>query len=437
MLVSKSRALGIIHCKSLGCVPSLAPQCRIGVLRPSHNFLSSRSSLEASRLGASCRVFSPAFLSSTSSPLHCIPTSHIDISKDKPSSSSNPSSSSKMPPPDADPTREKVLDCALRHVQSHGWTSQALVAGVQELGYSSSLGASISEGELVHHFIKKCNRMLADKCAVPPGLSGTTKEKLRQALRWRLEMHIPYLAHWQQAMAIGGFPQNLPTTMNLIANMVDDIWHHAGDISTDTSWYTKRALLTGVYVSTEVVMTLDKSFQFEDTWSFLDRRLEDVHTLQSGSGSLNDLLDTVNQVSRQLFSQVSQAAGQTPLGDVGKVGGPVGDVAQKVGQAVSQAASSLGKPPEELERAASKLGEAVQQAASSLKAQGGPVGEAANKVGEAVSQAASSFGVQLPKPPGSAGAVPTPTPAQPAAQSPPIDSSATPSPTGAATKPQV
>ena len=36
--------------------------------------------------------------------------------------------------------------------------------------------------------------------------------------------------------------------------MVDDIWYWAGDRSTDFNWYTKRALLAGIYTSTGPTM---------------------------------------------------------------------------------------------------------------------------------------------------------------------------------------
>lgn len=42
------------------------------------------------------------------------------------------------------------------------------------------------------------------------------------------------------------------------------------------NWYTKRAALTGIYNTTELVMLQDSSPDFQDTWSFLDNRIQDV-----------------------------------------------------------------------------------------------------------------------------------------------------------------
>lgn len=42
------------------------------------------------------------------------------------------------------------------------------------------------------------------------------------------------------------------------------------------NWYTKRAALTGIYNTTELVMIQDSSPDYQDTWAFLDNRIQDV-----------------------------------------------------------------------------------------------------------------------------------------------------------------
>lgn len=61
--------------------------------------------------------------------------------------------------------------------------------------------------------------------------------------------------------------------------------HVLSDFNKDCSlifqfnWYTKRASLAGVYKSTEIYMLQDNSEGHENTWEFLDRRLEDLVSL--------------------------------------------------------------------------------------------------------------------------------------------------------------
>lgn len=42
------------------------------------------------------------------------------------------------------------------------------------------------------------------------------------------------------------------------------------------NWYTRRAVLTGIYNTTELVMMQDSSPDFEETWRFLENRVADA-----------------------------------------------------------------------------------------------------------------------------------------------------------------
>ncbi len=84
---------------------------------------------------------------------------------------------------------------------------------------------------------------------------------------------------WAQALSIRAQPRNIPSAVEQLAQITDDVWHAAGDKSTDYNWYTKRGLLAGVYTATELYMLTDYSPGFADTWDVLDRRLKDVMTI--------------------------------------------------------------------------------------------------------------------------------------------------------------
>lgn len=94
----------------------------------------------------------------------------------------------------------------------------------------------------------------------------------------------PYIEKWPYAMALGLQLNHLNTTFNSINKISDEIWNLAGDKSTDVQWYIKRSALVKVYIATETFMIDDKSTDYEATWEFLDRRLED---LEKGQAILN------------------------------------------------------------------------------------------------------------------------------------------------------
>ena len=90
--------------------------------------------------------------------------------------------------------------------------------------------------------------------------------------------------------------------------MVDLIWHYAGDKSVDYNWYSKRILLSGVINSTQLHMLQDKSPDFEDTWHFLEARLQDVASIGMNLGKLRQnlssfgiLLETIGETGRNVL----------------------------------------------------------------------------------------------------------------------------------------
>ena len=83
-------------------------------------------------------------------------------------------------------------------------------------------------------------------------------------------------------------PSNIPASFRELSLLSDEIWYLAGDISMDSSWYTKRASLATVYSTTDLFMTTDKSPNFEATEEFLDRRLEDVRDVGGVVGGLGE-----------------------------------------------------------------------------------------------------------------------------------------------------
>jgi ubiquinone biosynthesis protein COQ9 len=58
------------------------------------------------------------------------------------------------------------------------------------------------------------------------------------------------------------------------------------------SWYSRRVAVAGIYKMTELYMLQDKSANFEETWHFLGRRIEDVsqlHNYLHQSGELSQV----------------------------------------------------------------------------------------------------------------------------------------------------
>ena len=71
-----------------------------------------------------------------------------------------------------------------------------------------------------------------------------------------------------------------------IWNTCDQIWTALGDSSDDVNWYTKRATLAGVYSATVLFWLGDDSPDHQNTWAFLDRRIDDVMQIEKVKGQM-------------------------------------------------------------------------------------------------------------------------------------------------------
>ncbi|XP_040471665.1 ubiquinone biosynthesis protein COQ9, mitochondrial [Falco naumanni] len=181
--------------------------------------------------------------------------------------------------------QHRILTAALEFVPEHGWTAEAIAEGAKTLGLSAAAAGMFHSdgGELILHFVSQCNTKLTElleqeqkQVQLGEAEKKSTDQFLRDAVEARLRMLIPYIDKWPQALSILLLPHNIPSSLNLLTSMIDDIWQYAGDQSTDFNWYTRRAVLTGIYNTTELVMMQDSSPDFEETWRFLENRVADA-----------------------------------------------------------------------------------------------------------------------------------------------------------------
>lgn len=214
------------------------------------------------------------------------------------------------PADDAIDDRILLLEASLNFVGDKGWTHAALVSGARHIGLSPAVIGLLPRGpaELVEYFENKCNEELASQLQnnkeAWQGLRMT--QRVRAGLKLRLQMIAPYIETWAQAISIRSQPRNVSVTIEHLAQITDDVWHAAGDQSTDYNWYTKRGLLAGVYTATELYMLTDYSPGFADTWDVLDRRLKDVMTMgrlmgQMGT-SASSLMEQIGSTFTHMLS---------------------------------------------------------------------------------------------------------------------------------------
>ncbi|KAI1890067.1 hypothetical protein AGOR_G00169400 [Albula goreensis] len=200
--------------------------------------------------------------------------------------------------------QSRILTAALDFVPQHGWSVEAISAAAEALGLSSASAGMFTNGagDLILHFIAQCNAQLTESLAeehnqiqLGQAEPKETAQFLRDTVEARLRMLIPYIDTWPQAMSILLLPHNIPDSLKHLSTLIDDIWYYAGDRSTDLNWYTRRAALTGIFNTTELVMLQDSSPDFQDTWAFLDNRIQDMMNMANTAKQVQSTGEAVVQ----------------------------------------------------------------------------------------------------------------------------------------------
>ena len=184
----------------------------------------------------------------------------------------------------ADETRDRLLVAALPHVPFDGWSEKALAAAAAELDIEPEEARHAFPGgpvALVTYHAAYADRRMEDALKETDLAAMRVRERIAHAVRLRLEQNAAHREAIRAALPVLAQPANGPHALASLYRTVDTIWFATGDKSTDFGFYTKRALLAGVYLSTLLYWLNDGSGGAEATWAFLDRRIADVMRIQT------------------------------------------------------------------------------------------------------------------------------------------------------------
>ena len=168
--------------------------------------------------------------------------------------------------PERSDERDAAIDALLAVVPFEGWTIAALCRAAGPDADLLFPGGAI---DMVEAF---CD--LADRRMGGPYPEPRLPDRVRAVIAARLTQNRPYKEAIRRGLAVMAAHPGIGARCT--ARTVDAIWHAAGDRSADFSWYTKRAILTGVYGATLLYWLRDDSEADEATLAFLDRRLAGV-----------------------------------------------------------------------------------------------------------------------------------------------------------------
>ncbi len=180
--------------------------------------------------------------------------------------------------------RDQILDAALPDIVFDGWTQGVLERAAQRTGLSAvDVKRSFPGGavDALDYFTERADRRMLESLERDFSMSDLKiRERIATAVMVRLRQNQPYREAVRRGLAVYALPWHAAEGLKRLYATVDAMWHAAGDTSTDYNFYTKRLLLSKVYMTTLYVWLDDATPDLADTEAFLRRRIENVMQIE-------------------------------------------------------------------------------------------------------------------------------------------------------------
>ena len=177
-----------------------------------------------------------------------------------------------------DPEVLKLMLAALPNVAFDGWSNSTFAAACREADISerkARLFCPRGALDLAIAFHKWGDEQFETAFKKKKISELKVREKIRKAVELRIKLASDKEAV-RRGVVLFALPIHAFEGSRLIWDTSDLIWELIGDNTEDYNWYSKRAILSAVYASTVLYWLGDNSEGSEETWHFLDRRIEDV-----------------------------------------------------------------------------------------------------------------------------------------------------------------
>lgn len=179
--------------------------------------------------------------------------------------------------------RARLLPAMMVEAGHLGWTKTAFDAAAASAGLTEGEALLAAPGgalELLEAFAAWADDEMAARLEEMDLAGMKIRAKVTAALRLRLEIIEPYREAARRGARVLAARANAPMAARLGWATADRVWRTIGDTSTDGNFYSKRAILTAVHAAVFARWLLDSSPGYIDTWSFLDKRIDNVMTFE-------------------------------------------------------------------------------------------------------------------------------------------------------------
>jgi len=174
--------------------------------------------------------------------------------------------------------RPQLVAAMLPNVPFDGWGAAARDAAADLQGIDRDIAAMAlpDAAIMVDAYTARADAMMIATMAAAGADAMKVRDRIRLALHSRLEAAADDREAVRRALAVLAMPRNAALGVRLLWRTADAMWRAAGDTATDFSHYSKRTILGGVYSASLLYWLDDDSEGHDATWTFIDRRIDDV-----------------------------------------------------------------------------------------------------------------------------------------------------------------
>ncbi|MDC0861225.1 COQ9 family protein [Alphaproteobacteria bacterium] len=175
--------------------------------------------------------------------------------------------------------QEKIANQFIKDVPKFGWSRDTLLGSAKKLKVTTSILAKEFPGfeADILKFIISQNNQKVEKL-----YQSFNHDRLRMRDRVKTLLELKFETNQYLKDTLPEILKNLLRPGNIIGSLKllnqnsDFIWKLAGDTSNDFSYYSKRGLLSIVYLSTLIYWLNDSSDKMIGTKSFISRAVDNV-----------------------------------------------------------------------------------------------------------------------------------------------------------------
>jgi ubiquinone biosynthesis protein COQ9 len=187
--------------------------------------------------------------------------------------------------------KSAMVEAALPHIAFDGFTDKLMDRAAKEAAASKADMLRLFPNgalSLLEAYSESVDTEMEKRLAKLKLAAMPMRKRIAMAVKTRLALLRPHKAAARRAVAHLALPPNVALGAKLVFRTVDSMWRAAGDVSTDFNFYTKRAILTGVYSATLMRWFTDDSADESATDAFLAARIENVMQFEKFKGRVKE-----------------------------------------------------------------------------------------------------------------------------------------------------